>query len=214
MLGIVFTGGESPTANIIKNELKGKKPFIVAADSGLIAAESAGIKADYVVGDMDSVETKRLASYPSDCVIRYRRDKDFTDTELALEKVFKKGCKDVWIIGGGGGRNDHFFAIHSLFEREVFPSRWMTGDNDIRCIDAEVGVHEYSATLAAGTQVSVFPIGKGDWDATSKGLKWPLESLYWDRGVFGLSNVSVDGFFYVTALSGRFLVVLPLPEDK
>jgi thiamine pyrophosphokinase len=198
--------------------LEGREIFAAAADSGLIAAEEAGITPSLVVGDMDSLDGSRLSAYPPQSVMRYPRDKDYTDTELALREVIKKGCDEVWIIGGGGGRVDHLFGIHSLFERAVFPRRWITDSADIFCIDADADAdsahNEVSRRLALNACVSVFPIGSGPWKAESKGLKWPLAGLPWDRGFFGLSNVAVDGDFSITAQAGRFMVIMPYsPKD-
>jgi thiamine pyrophosphokinase len=210
MLGIIFTGGESPSPDIIRSALNGKSAFFVAADSGLITAENAGIKPDYVIGDMDSVNAERLDSYPADRVIRHKHDKDYTDTELALSHALEKGCEEVWIIGGGGGRIDHLLAIRSLFEREVFPRRWITNASDIYCIEAQAAANKLSAGLEKGASVSIFPLGTGPWEAESEGLKWPLEGLAWDRGFYGLSNVAENGDFSIMARKGRFMVILPL----
>ena len=209
MLGIIFTGGESPPAGIVRQLLEGKQTLVVAADSGLAAAEGAGLKPDWIIGDMDSLDdVSRLAAYPPNSVIRCEREKDYTDTELAFSLAAEKGCGEIWIIGGGGGRIDHLFAIRSLFERDVFPSRWITDGEDIRCIDAMAACSEISARLEKGAVVSVFPLGRGPWRAGSAGLKWPLEGLPWDRGFFGLSNAAVNGEFSVTAQEGRFMVIL------
>jgi len=162
---------------------------------------------------MDSLDDKsRLASYPPECVMRHEHDKDFTDTELAFSLVVEKGCDTVWIVGGGGGRIDHLFAIRSLFEREVFPDRWITDAADIRCIDAGRAQNTLSLCLEKGAPVSVFPLGSGPWEAKSDGLKWRLAGLCWDRGFFGLSNVAVDGQFSISAQRGRFMVILPLQD--
>jgi len=211
LLGIVFTGGESPSSSVIHKLLDGKEIFIVAADSGLITAEEAGIKPSFVTGDMDSIDDiSRLSVYPPERVIRYPCDKDFTDTELAFSLAMEKGCDDIWLIGGGGGRIDHLFAIRSLFERERFPRRWITGAEDIYCIDSGTEHNRLSLKLEKGAVVSVFPLGSGPWKAASGGLKWPLDGLSWNRGFFGLSNVAVDGEFSITAETGRFMVITPV----
>ena len=213
MLGIVFTGGESPSSGIIRRLLIGKEILVVAADSGLIAAEESGYKPAFVIGDMDSLEDQsRLSAYPPERVIRYPHDKDYTDTELAFSFAIEKGCEDIWLIGGGGGRIDHLFAIRSLFERERFPRRWITDAEDIYCIDSKAEQNELSLNLEKGAAVSVFPLGSTPWKAAGKGLKWPLDALTWDRGFFGLSNVATDGNFSVKAELGRFMVITFLEE--
>ena len=213
MLGIVFTGGQKPETHVIKQliESEAKDALFVAADSGLDAAEEAGLKPHWIIGDMDSInDASRLASYPPQCVMRYPQDKDYTDTELAFSLAVEKGCDTVWIIGGGGGRLDHLFGIRSLFERDVFPARWITGYEDIRCINADKKHNELSVKLEKNALVSVFPLGNGPWEAKSSGLKWPLKGLPWDRGFFGLSNVATDGDFLIKAEAGRFMVILPI----
>jgi thiamine pyrophosphokinase len=159
---------------------------------------------------MDSLEDQsRLSAYPQKNVMRYDYEKDYTDTELALREVIKKGCDEVWIIGGGGGRIDHLFGIRSLFERAVFPRRWVTDSADILCIDADAPYNEVSCRLEINACVSVFPLGNGPWEAESKGLKWSLAGLKWDRGFFGLSNIAEKGDFLVKAQAGRFMVIIP-----
>jgi len=209
LLGIIFTGGQGPKAQVVKRllETEAKGALFVAADSGLKAALDAGVKPDWVIGDMDSLEDQsRLSAAPPERVIRHPHEKDFTDTELAFSLAAEKGCEDIWILGGGGGRIDHLFGIRSLFERERFPRRWITDAEDIRCIDSKAG-QELSLKLEKGAVVSVFPLGDGQWKAKSVGLKWQLDALCWNRGFFGLSNVAEDGDFSVTAEAGRFMVI-------
>jgi len=216
MLGLIFTGGDKPDTQFIKQLIKTqvKDALYIAADSGLIAAENAGLKPDWIIGDMDSIKDPSiLDSYPGR-IIRYDHNKDFTDTELAFSLAIEKGCNDVWIIGGGGGRIDHLFGIRSLFERDNFPSRWITANEDIYCIDSFIAKNSIEKKLDKGISVSVFPLGDGAWEAQSSGLKWPLIDLPWDRGFFGLSNVAVDGSFSITAINGRFMIILPLYSSK
>ncbi|MDR1587921.1 MAG: thiamine diphosphokinase [Treponema sp.] len=233
MLGIAFTGGEGPgpekarwlLAAAGEGSAAGRgragSPgpcLVAAADSGLAAAVAAGIRPDFVIGDMDSLkDLSLLDSYPADRVIRCKPDKDYTDTEMALSLLWEKGCDEIWLLGGGGGRTDHLFAIRSLFERDRFPSRWFTAAEDIFCVEAPGGLVYPDAGAASleggrksGGLVSVFPLGSGPWEASGRGLKWPLEGLDWNRGFFGVSNVAPDGDFSIRALRGRFLIILPL----
>jgi thiamine pyrophosphokinase len=182
--------------------------MLAAADSGLMAMEEAGLRPDWIIGDMDSLDdTRRLEKYPPDRVIRYSHDKDYTDTELALALLWEKGCDETWLIGGGGGRTDHLLAIRALFDRERSPARWITDGEDIRCLRESL-----SLSLAPGSRVSVFPAGPGPWQASSRGLQWPLDRVAWKRGSFGVSNAAPEGDFFIRAAAGRFLVISPLEE--
>ena len=209
-LGIVFTGGVGPQPQAIRLLIDSLKtePLTVAADSGLLLAETAGIKPQWIIGDMDSLNEspggkERLHNYPVERVISYPADKDYTDTELALTLLREKGCDITWIIGGGGGRIDHLLGIRDLFEREYFPRRWLTAAEDIFCIE------DGSLTLGLDKDslVSVFPLGAGPWKAESRGLKWPLDNVHWERGFYGLSNRTITEDVQIYASQGRFLIV-------
>ena len=207
MRGIVCAGGEGPGPEVLKKIAKGAD-LLAAADSGVAAAEGAGLKADWVIGDMDSLDDPgRLEKYPQDRIVRFTHDKDFTDTELAIALLREKGCDEIWISGGGGGRIDHLFAIRSLFERDDPPDRWFPGTEEIRCLGDG---RNLAAVLPAGSRVSVFPLGREPWKAASTGLKWPLDGVAWEKGGFGISNVAVEGSFAIRSIQGRFMVFMPM----
>jgi thiamine pyrophosphokinase len=205
--GIGFIGGEGPSPELAA-KLAAQSDLVVAADSGLMAAEAAGLRPDWIVGDMDSLDDlRRLEAYPDSRVIRSPRDKDDTDTELLLALLWEQGCAEVWLAGGGGGRLDHLLAVQALFERERSPDRWITAMEDIR----RVGEGQ---TLEAdrGGIVSVFPLGTGPWEAESRGLKWPLAALPWKRGFFGISNIAAAEGFSIRAIRGIFLAIMPFGQ--
>lgn len=209
MRGIAFIGGEWPRPGT--PGLTIAADLVVAADSGLVAAEELSVRPDWIVGDMDSLDhPSRLDRYPADRVLRFSTAKDDTDTEIAIDLLRRHGCDDIRIIGGGGGRLDHLLGIFFLFERENPPSRWTTATDDVFLLDPEKNSGAMLATCEPNTLISVFPIGTGPWSAQSLGLKWPLNGLAWGRGRFGLSNVAETGSAEITVTRGRFLVILPL----
>jgi len=205
LTGIAITGGEGPKSAALKKLAK-LADLIVAADSGLEACEEADIAPDWIVGDMDSLDDlKRLEKYPPERVVRYPGDKDFSDTELALSLLWEKGCGELWLAGGGGGRTDHLLAIRSLFERQKAPDRWFTAGEEIfRLIDGQTRCVEG----AIGGVVSVFPLGVGPWQAESTGLKWPLNGVVWENGGLSLSNIAQDAPFEIKSKKGDFLVIM------
>ncbi|MDR0388925.1 MAG: thiamine diphosphokinase [Spirochaetaceae bacterium] len=209
MRGIAFIGGEGPSPEICRALVK-DAGLIAAADSGLIAAEEAGLCPAWITGDMDSLDNPaRLEKYPAARVIRHPHDKDYTDTELVLKLLWDQGCDEVWLIGGGGGRLDHLLAIRGLFERENPPARWISAREDCFCLDySGAAVREFTREPKA--RVSVFPLGNGPWEISSRGLKWPLDPVSWNRGFAGISNEAVSGGFSVSVRSGRFLLILEI----
>ena len=216
-IGIAFIGGEGPPPDFARALVEAARMetgtvLIAAADSGLAAAEAAGIAPDWIVGDMDSLDDpKRLEKYPSDRVLVYNTDKDYTDTELAITLLCEKGCAEVWLAGGGGDRLDHLLALRGLFERPICPRRWITAREAVFCVEAPGAKTAPGAFFVTpDALVSVFPAGSGPWKASSRGLKWPLDKVDWTPGFAGISNTAPDGKFEILAEAGRFLVILPL----
>jgi len=206
---IIFIGGSGPQYELCKPFLD-QPDLVIAADSGLIRCEQFGLEPDWIVGDMDSLDDlSRLSVYPQDRVVTYPVDKDYTDTELALQLAWEKGCTDVTLIGGGGGRTDHLLAITALFDRPQAPSRWITETELVSLVEDRIEL-----SVSHNTLVSLFPAGEGPWQAESSGLKWPLSGLPWRRGFFGLSNRVVQDPCSLRAVSGRFLLLIPLKAFK
>ena len=81
---VVVIGG-LPIAKSVAKYLP-KNDYVIAADSGLHSAIDLGLRVNLVIGDMDSVDPALLVAAEANGVTvqRMPRDKDATDTELAL----------------------------------------------------------------------------------------------------------------------------------
>jgi thiamine pyrophosphokinase len=202
LTGCVFTGGLWPAKENCEEYLK-EAELYVAADSGLLLARSFGLRPDYIVGDMDSLPNLAiLDDYDSRRVIRYPREKDYTDTELGLKLAREKGCDRIFLVGGGGGRMDHFLALYSLFHRENPPSAWLTDRDEIIYIDSR-----YELKGCEGKGISLFPLGLGSVRMRSSGLKWPLDGLEWRVGDIGISNIVADNYAEIEIVTGALLLM-------
>lgn len=222
MRGAVITGGRSPDRETIARYTSGCS-LCVAADSGLETALDAGVMPDFVVGDMDSLaDPSLLRRIPPERVIYACRDKDETDTELALALLASKGCDEKILIGGSGGRMDHLLALRSLFDRENPPDLW-AGDESLvagigslfscKGIRFEKGWDEAPGLDSDHACFSLFPCGTGPHRLTSSGLRWPLDALDWDSGAYSLSNRLVGSGGELLAREGSFLAVLPVRSE-
>jgi thiamine pyrophosphokinase len=225
---LVFTGGDAPSPErVAPFFVNCQSPRIFVADSGLLTAE-AYCEAfawdidciEGILGDFDSLDEARLAPYHAHLIERHRRDKDESDTELALVAAHaarQASGKDaatapIILIGGAGGRIDHLFAIERLFTGPRAPDLWLTPEQAVYCIGAGHNTFVTLSNLTVADCISVFPITTFEpLLAHSENLFWPLDALNWARGAYSLSNRPAhDGPVTVTAQSGRFLVCAPL----
>lgn len=214
MRGIIFTGGLQPDTSFLEPWIA-PYGFVVAADSGLVACERLGISADLVLGDMDSLGDRTLLDkYPPDKKRIWDADKDYSDTELALLAMAERGIDDVTLVGGDGGRMDHFFALRNLFDRDgSVPSMWIGRESAVISFGSGA-ISEFVSVsgLAGEDPVSVFAAGRGPHACRGRGLHWSIDALAWDSTVCSLSNRADSGELMIESASGRFLLVVPFRE--
>lgn len=83
--------------------------LVIAADGGVQRALALGLQVDLVVGDLDSVERGTVEATGARLDL-HGRNKDRTDLELALDAAVAHGARRVLVVGGAGGRVDHYLA--------------------------------------------------------------------------------------------------------
>lgn len=204
MKGILFTGGEGPSLSEELAEILKDASLTAAADSGFDLAQKIGVKPDFILGDMDSIKNAEniLRNYPDERIIRYKSEKDYTDTELGLDFLAGKGCRPIIIAGGWGGRTDHFIGIYNLFFRDIHPDMWIMKDETAVSVEGFFSMDTY-----AGEIISLFPVSRGVCRMKSRGLKWELDSLKWITGDCGISNVALGSRIEIEMKEGRLLLI-------
>ncbi len=210
---LIFTGGLHPVMSNFNIAIQHFKPFdtVIAADSGFDTAIGFGFECDIVVGDMDSIKnTERLHALPKDRVCEFPKDKDFTDTELALFEAKNRGAKHITLVGGDGGRLDHTLALLKSFEGVLYPDLWLCQEQIVLVLDSARNA-QYTINLSENDTISIFAVAnKGK--ITSKGLEWELNNVDWTNSAYSVSNKLARGASNAvdfTVESGRFLIVLP-----
>lgn len=152
---------------------------IWAADRGVDACRTAGVRPERLFGDADSAsgDAWKWAEQLRVPVARYPADKDRTDLQLALEAVgvHRPGAA-VLVTGALGRRFDHAFSnVFSLLEAEH------SGVTAIGLADDA----EFLLLLRAGQVliadftlrpeiISLLPLSPICGDVCSQGLHWPL----------------------------------------
>ena len=171
----VVAGGELGDPAFLREQAAAMKPAaVIAADRGARHLPAAGIFPTLIVGDMDSLDEESLRRYESlGCrLIRHRREKDETDTELALGEAFAMAPAEVWIWGAMGYRIDHTLANLALLvqgaERGV----------EVKLIDEWCEVFLVTGRTVvegkAGQTISLFPFAGDAAGVTLAGFEYPL----------------------------------------
>ena len=225
---LIFTGGKSPSTEKILSTLKNFKIdissfFVICADSGLEVAQNCGIKVDFLLGDMDSLDKSLLEKVDTSvCKQVFPKDKDFSDTELAFIHAKQIPHNKIYLIGGSGGRVDHFIALLSLFrcKKEYnsimdFPDFWLTEENLI--VFCKKKSKFQISGLEQSDNVSVFSLFENNFfkpKIFSSGLKWKLQNVNW-KNQWSLSNRICENssFVEINVKRGNFLLILPLKDN-
>jgi thiamine pyrophosphokinase len=213
-VAIVLAGGDPIDA--VAPRLRTLLPddaFVIAADSGLALADTLDLHVDLVVGDMDSVAPVSLtaAEAKGARVERHPAEKDATDLELALLAAQRHGIERVALVGGAGGRVDHFLANVALLTATRFADLAIDaylGDAVVRVVR---GVDPPLAVGGAvGEVVSLLPVGGDAHGVTTAELRYPLCGEDLPIGTTrGISNVVEGASPSVRLERGMLLVVRP-----
>lgn len=122
--GICYIVGAGPCGAL--DFEAGPEDYIIAADGGLRHLAAAGIRADMVVGDFDT-----LGKAPAhENIVRLQVIKDVTDTFVAMEKGIELGYRNFVFYGCLGGKLEHTMANlqHLAWLAERGMKGWMIED--------------------------------------------------------------------------------------
>ena len=208
MKALLVIGGEKPSWGFFE-KIESDYDVIAAADSGLDYLLERGKAPFLMAGDMDSLrDPSILQELKNTEIIRASRYKDETDTELAMEALRQRGYHKITLYGGGGGRIDHIFALKTLFEQENPPLEWFTAREGIILVNRRIRLGD-----KINRRVSLFPVGPVVCRLRSRGLRWPLDELVWDRRGFGISNEVISEDSFVEPKEGTAILIYDLDSE-
>lgn len=189
MKAVIFAGGDIKNYDAVKRHLAGAD-IIICADGGVYHAFRMGVKPGAVVGDMDSItgdDLRRIEAMKIER-IKFPPEKDFTDTELALEIALQKGASEAVILAGVGDRPDHSLANMLLlvnFKKRGLEVK-LAGENwEMFLIQGEKEISGQKGDL-----LSLIPLGAEAEEIETGGLYYPLRRETLPMGSSrGISNV-------------------------
>jgi thiamine pyrophosphokinase len=213
-VALVFTGGE-PVDRAVAARLPDTDVPLIAADSGVQHALALGRRVDLIVGDFDSADPAAVDAAVAGGaeVRRYPTDKDQSDLELALHAARAGGASRVIVVGGSGGRLDHFLANALLLASPSF------ADLEIEALvgDARITVIHRDARLsgAPGDLCSLLAVGGAARGVRTTGLLFPLDGEDLLPGsTRGVSNEFTEQVATVSLAEGALLAVQPYSADS
>jgi len=205
---VVVTGGDA-----LPDETSALLPagaFVIAADSGIDHAARLGWRVDLAIGDFDSVTPAGLdaAAAAGARVERHPTAKDATDLELALDAAIARRPRQIVVIGGHGGRVDHFLAGALALTRDA------SAHVEVSALIGPARLHVVRQALTVegepGELLTLLAVRGPVTGVTTDGLVYPLrgETLY-PGSTRGVSNQLVGRSASVRLDSGVLLAVLP-----
>jgi thiamine pyrophosphokinase len=201
---VVFAGGDPPPASVL--ERLPKSAYVIAADSGFDHAHRLGVKVDLLVGDLDSISAAGLGLAGD--IEQHPTDKNATDLAIALDAAARKKPSQVVVVGGSGGRIDHFLANAALLTASVYSElklTWLPGDAAIHVVRDRLEL-----LGSPGDVVSLLPYGGPARGVSTDGLRWPLTDATLAPGTsLGVSNQMIDTTATVELDDGVLLTVQP-----
>jgi len=202
MKAFIYTGGSIYADNITEHP-KGDD-LIIAADSGYENALALGVQPDMILGDFDSLK----ADIPSDIKkLQVPAQKDFTDTQLAVDTALKNGASEIVIIGGIGGRLDHTLSNLGILEdlnKKNVHALITNGNDRIRYIDS-------TSILIARSgyrYLSLLCLTEKAKGVSVEGCKYPLKGAKLTRDFqFAVSNEITGNCALISVRKGGLYII-------
>jgi len=182
---------------------------LVAVDGGLRHLHSLGVVADWLIGDMDSVDSASTSAAvtKNTQMLRHPAAKDATDLQLALEHLQKLAYTHVSLLGATGGRTDHSLVNILLLGRSDWSFKIdLLTPQGLACVVTLS--HPFQQALAKNTEISLVPLTTDVRGVCCSGLRYPLDNACIELGSsLGISNVVVTTPVTVSVKHGKLLLL-------
>ncbi|MGO3751418.1 MAG: thiamine diphosphokinase [Peptoniphilaceae bacterium] len=184
MKGILIASGNKIKFSILEKYITSNN-FIVCADGGIKNFLHTNLKPNLIVGDFDSIseEGKSFIKSNNIEVKTFPPEKDFTDSELALDELMKKRVDEIILLGVTGSRLDHTLGNLLMLKKLYKKVSAKIIDNNNEIIYFEKG--KYKLFKDKYEYLSVIAI--------SDEVKYSSRGLYYEVNNLTLNNDSIRG---------------------
>lgn len=187
--------------------------YIIGVDGGINTLDQINLEPHIIIGDFDSANRDNRFLNLNIKTITHEPEKDFTDTELALNYAVEKGFSPLIIINNMQDRIDHVLGvIASLRYLHNHNSKALVlGDKQLFMILNKQNL----LPLPINLTISLIPLTRTVTGITTQGLYYPLnnEILSSDRAR-GISNVVCGEKVEISLEKGELLLVVNFQEFR
>ncbi len=182
---------------------------LMAADGGARALEETGLRADWIVGDLDSLNGEPLEEQRArGARLRHVPEQDRSDLVKCLETARAEGYRQIWIAGFEGSRFDMLLGLLALAPGAA---RWGRIHLLARSQSAVlIRPGSWSFTCAVGERFSLVAADGRPGTCTLEGLAWSGENLRIPPGCGGVSNRCTMELVRVTSRGADYYVIRDL----
>ena len=211
MKAIIFLNGEYGYEKEFLNEIIDEKDIVFCADGGANYTYKYNIYPNYIIGDLDSIDTIVLDFYKKEMVkiIKFDPEKNYTDFELILHEIERYQRENsiifdnIYVFGGLGKRLD--MTLNNINLLEEYQNLTFFSSNE------EIFYKESSFCLKnkKGREISIISLDNLIEKLTLKGFKYEIEDINIERKTSRLvSNIVISNKCFINFEKGKIIVIL------
>lgn len=198
---IIFLGGvieDYSKFNFITND----DYHIFCADSGAKHAMALNLKPKFIIGDFDSIDKNTMDFFKGKTeFIDYPPEKDFTDGELLIEKIYNK-YDEILVLGALGGEYHH--TLGNILLLQKYPKLILINENEefffLKNINTFINKKNLTISFIALDKENILSL---------EGFKYNLDNKFISRGdTITLSNIIVEDKALATVIKGSFIGII------
>ena len=197
---ILVTGGRSPQIAWLKQMAQNRPLWCI--DHGLDCCYEANLLPQRLIGDGDSAQSQcwRWAEDHLVEIAKFPPEKDYTDTQLALDMAAKE---DAFVIltGAFGGRFDHGFSTAFTFAHSTL--KGVAADEREAFIFLKAGEAVNIDFRKPPKALSLLSFSETTTGVDINNVKWPLQNKDLQQGFpYSVSNEVTKNPVHITIRDG------------
>lgn len=204
---VIVTNGEIENIRTLDKHIF-ESDFVICVDGATRYLKEIDMVPNLLVGDLDSISLDDMEWVKSKGVKlrKFPKEKDKTDTELAIDFALEHSPTMITLIGAIGSRVDHsmgnIFLLKKILDENILGR--IVGEN------LEIYLTEDNLSIEGelGDILSLIPLSKSVEGVTIDGLIYPLNDAELSLGsTWGISNEFERPIANISIKKGLLLVI-------